>query len=87
MAYKGTTITKGSTLTTAQVKGMKTFQSLVAKRWVVPVPDTSARRLQTARDQSATLPSYLTDSTANNAVKYIPTPTYINPAALSSYSQ
>lgn len=95
LAYKGTTITKGSILTDAQVLGMKTLQSLLGKRWVVPVPGPSATRLTTARQQSpdgaynkgVLDTSYLTDTSSNNSVKYTPMPTYLNPQVLRDYAK
>jgi len=87
---------KGYILTDAEVLSMKTLQSLLAKRWVVPVPGPSAVRLATARQQSpdgAFGPtglldtSYMTDSSANNSVKYTPIPTYLNPQVLRDYAK
>jgi hypothetical protein len=94
LAYKGTTITKGSILTDAQLMGMKTLQSLLAKRWIVPVQDPSARRLPNARQRSKNgaynngvlNTGYLTDTSDNNSVKYTPMPTYLNPAVLNAYA-
>lgn len=93
LAYKGTTITKGSILTDAQVLGMKTLQSLLAKRWVVPVQDPSARRLPEARQRTkngiynnGVLSLTLTDSSDNNSVKYTAMPTYLNPAVILTYA-
>lgn len=93
LAYKGTTITKGSILTDAQMLGMKTLQSLLAKRWVVPVQDPSARRLPEARQRTkngsynaGVLSLVMTDSSDNNSVKYTAMPTYLNPQVLRDYA-
>jgi hypothetical protein len=95
LTIAGVSRAKGYILTDAEVLGMKTLQSLVAKRWVVPVPGPSATRLSTARQQSPDGAfvnglidtSYMTDSSANNSVKYTPTPTYLNPQVLRDYAQ
>jgi hypothetical protein len=93
LKYKGATIAKGSILTDAQMLGMKTLQSLLAKRWVVPVQDPSARRLPGARQRTndgiynkGVLSLRLTDSSDNNSVKYTAMPTYLNPAAIKAYA-
>jgi hypothetical protein len=72
---------------------MKTLQSLLAKRWVVPVQDPSARRLPSARQRTkdgiynkGILSLSLTDASDNNSVKYTATPTYLNPAAIKAYA-
>jgi hypothetical protein len=95
LTIAGVSRAKGYILTDAEVMGMKTLQSLVAKRWVVPVPGPSATRLSTARQQSPDGAfanglidtSYMTDSSANNSVKYTPIPTYLNPQVLQNYAQ
>lgn len=96
LTINGVARAKGYILTDAEVLSMKTLQSIIAKRWVVPVPGPSATRLSTARQQSpdgAFGPtglldtSYMTDSSANNAVKYTPTPTYLNPQVLRDYAK
>jgi hypothetical protein len=95
LTIAGVSRAKGYVLTDTEVSGMKTLQSLLAKRWVVPVQDPSARRLPTARQQSAdgafeadgTIDtSYMTDSSANNSVKYTAMPTYLNPQTLQNYA-
>jgi len=94
LAYRNTTIAKGTVLTDAQVLGMKTLQSLLAKRWVVPVQDPSARRLPNARQRSKS-GTYnngvldlngLADTSNNSSVKYTPMPTYLNPAVVNAYA-
>jgi hypothetical protein len=63
----------GYILTAADVTTMKTLQSLVAKRWVVPVPDPSARRLGTKTTYSSNT------SVAGQ-------PTYLNPSVTKGYA-
>lgn len=63
----------GYILTAADVSTMKTLQSLVAKRWVVPIPDPSARRLGTKTTYSSNT------SVAGQ-------PTYLNPAVTKGYA-
>lgn len=63
----------GYILTAADVSTMKTLQSLVAKRWVVPVPDPSARRQGTKTTYSSNT------SVAGQ-------PTYLNPSVTKGYA-
>jgi len=95
LTIAGVSRAKGYVLTDAEVLGMKTLQSLLAKRWVVPVPGPSATRLSTARQQSADgtfnngilNSTVMTDTSANNSVKYTPTPTYLNPQVIREYAK
>lgn len=95
LTINGVNRAKGYILTDAEVLSMKTLQSLLGKRWVVPVPGPSATRLTTARQQSpdgafnkgVLDTSYLTDTSANNSVKYTPTPTYLNPQVIRDYAK
>lgn len=95
LTINGVSRAKGYILTDAEVLSMKTLQSLLGKRWVVPVPGPSATRLTTARQQSSDGAynngvldtSYLTDTSSNNSVKYTPTPTYLNPQVLRDYAK
>jgi hypothetical protein len=63
----------GYILTAADVASMKTLQSLIAKRWVVPVPDPSARIQGTKTTYSSQT------STAGQ-------PTYLNPSVVRGYA-
>jgi len=95
LTIAGVSRAKGYILTDAEVLGMKTLQSLLAKRWVVPVPGPSAIRLATARQQSpqgafnngVLDTTVMTDSSSNNSVKYTPIPTYLNPQVLRDYAK
>jgi len=95
LTINGVARAKGYVLTDAEVLSMKTLQSIIAKRWVVPVPGPSAARLSTARQQSADgtfsngilNSTVMTDTSSNNSVKYTPHPTYLNPQVLRDYAK
>lgn len=44
LVINGVAVAKNAVLTPTQVAGMRTLQSLLAKRWVYPTPDPTARR-------------------------------------------
>lgn len=64
LVVNGVTIAKGDVVGPAVVNSMKTFQSLVAKRWVIPATDPSARRAHTFKN-STPMPTYFNPSALN----------------------
>jgi len=63
----------GYVLTSSDITTMKTLQSLIAKRWVIPVPDPSARR-------EGTKTTYSSNTSVAGQ------PTYLNPSVTKGYA-